>query len=93
MADPVPPASVPPHDEEQVSVLDLALRSGARTVSEEVIPLVEETATVGKRQVVTGRACGVDTPSKGGTEDEMDENDPFSREAAVKGSRSSACAA
>jgi stress response protein YsnF len=55
MADTVPPASVPPHDEEQVPVLDEALRSGVRTISEEVIPLVEETATVGKRQVVTGR--------------------------------------
>jgi stress response protein YsnF len=55
MADPIPHASVPPHDEEQVPVLDGSLRSSARTVSEEVIPLVEETATVGKRQVVTGR--------------------------------------
>ncbi|MGF9764811.1 YsnF/AvaK domain-containing protein [Microvirga sp. 0TCS3.31] len=55
MADPVPPASIPPHDEEQVPVLDEALRSGVRTISEEVIPLVEEMATVGKRQVVTGR--------------------------------------
>jgi len=55
MADPVPPARVPPHDEEQVPVLDESLRSSAHTFSEEVIPLVEETATVGKRQVVTGR--------------------------------------
>jgi stress response protein YsnF len=55
MADPIPSASVPPHDEEQVPVLDDALTSGARTISEEVIPLVEETATVGKREVVTGR--------------------------------------
>jgi len=55
MADPIPPASVPPHDEEQVPVLDDALKSGARTMSEQVIPLVEETATIGKRQVVTGR--------------------------------------
>jgi stress response protein YsnF len=38
-----------------VSVLDDALRSGARSVSEEIIPLVEETVTLGKRQVVTGR--------------------------------------
>jgi uncharacterized protein (TIGR02271 family) len=36
-------------------VPDDALRSGARTVAEEIIPLVEETATVDKRQVVTGR--------------------------------------
>ena len=55
MADPVPPASVPLNDEEQVPVLDDALRSSARTVSEEVVPLVEETAIIGKRQVVTGR--------------------------------------
>jgi stress response protein YsnF len=31
------------------------MRSSASTVSEEVIPLAEEIATVGKRQVVTGR--------------------------------------
>jgi stress response protein YsnF len=55
MADPLPSASVPPHDEEQVPVLDNALTSSARAVSEEVIPLIEETAIVGKRQVVTGR--------------------------------------
>jgi stress response protein YsnF len=55
MADPIPPANVPPHDEEHVPVLDESSTSGTRTVSEEVIPLVEETATVGKRQVVTGR--------------------------------------
>ena len=55
MGDPTHPSSVPPHDDEHVPVLDDALRSGARTVAEEVIPLVEETATVGKRQVVTGR--------------------------------------
>ena len=36
-------------------VLDEALRSGVRTISEEVIPLVEETAIVGKRQLVTWR--------------------------------------
>jgi uncharacterized protein (TIGR02271 family) len=55
MAEPIPPASVPPHNEEQVPVLDDGLRNSARTVSEEVIQLVEETASVGKRQVVTGR--------------------------------------
>jgi stress response protein YsnF len=38
-----------------VPVLDNALRRDSRTASEEVIPVVEETATVGKRQVVTGR--------------------------------------
>jgi stress response protein YsnF len=55
MGDPTHPSSVPPHDEEHVPVLDDALRSGARAVPEEVIPLVEETATMGKREVVTGR--------------------------------------
>jgi uncharacterized protein (TIGR02271 family) len=44
-----------PADEEHVSVLDESSASDPRTVSEEVIPLVEETATVAKRQVVTGR--------------------------------------
>jgi stress response protein YsnF len=56
MGDPTHPSSVPPHDEEHVPVLDDALRSGARTVAEEIIPLVEESVTVGKQQVVTGRA-------------------------------------
>jgi uncharacterized protein (TIGR02271 family) len=42
-------------DEGHVPVLDESLRSGAHTVSEEVIPLIEETASIGKRQVVTGR--------------------------------------
>ncbi len=55
MGDPTHPSSVPPHDDEHVPVLDDALRSGARTVAEEIIPLVEETVKVGKRQVVTGR--------------------------------------
>ena len=55
MADPIPPATLQPHTEEQVPVLEEALTSGDQTVSEEVIPLVEETATVGKREVVTGR--------------------------------------
>jgi uncharacterized protein (TIGR02271 family) len=55
MTDPVTPASMQPADEEHVSVLDESSASDPRTVSEEVIPLVEETATVAKRQVVTGR--------------------------------------
>jgi uncharacterized protein (TIGR02271 family) len=55
MGDPTDPSNVPPHDEEHVPVLEHALRSGARTMAEEVIPLVEETAFVGKQQVVTGR--------------------------------------
>jgi hypothetical protein len=36
-------------------VLDESLGSGSRTVSEEIIPLVEETATIRKREIVTGR--------------------------------------
>jgi stress response protein YsnF len=43
------------HDEEHVPVLEDSLRSGAHTIAEEVLPLVEETASIGKRQVVTGR--------------------------------------
>jgi stress response protein YsnF len=54
MGDPTQP-DVPLHDEEHVPVLDDRLGSDAHTVSEEVIPLVEETATVGRREVVTGR--------------------------------------
>jgi uncharacterized protein (TIGR02271 family) len=37
-----------------VPVLDDALKSDACTVSEEIIPLVEENATISKRQVLTG---------------------------------------
>jgi uncharacterized protein (TIGR02271 family) len=55
MADPISPASIQPQDEEQVPVLEEPLRSGAHTVSEDVIHLVEETATIGKRELVTGR--------------------------------------
>jgi stress response protein YsnF len=55
MGDPTYPSSVPPHDDEHVPVLDDAPRSGAHTTSEEVVPLVEEIATIAKRQVVTGR--------------------------------------
>ncbi|MBO1904239.1 YsnF/AvaK domain-containing protein [Microvirga sp. 3-52] len=44
-----------PDDQEQVPVLDDALRSSPQDLSEEVIPLVDETAAIGKQQVVTGR--------------------------------------
>jgi stress response protein YsnF len=54
MADPVPNPSTRLDDQEQVPVLDDALRSEPRTVAEEIIPLVEESACIGKRQVVTG---------------------------------------
>ena len=55
MDDPTHPSSVPPHHAESAPSLDDAPRSGAHTTSEEVIPLVEEIATIAKRQVVTGR--------------------------------------
>jgi uncharacterized protein (TIGR02271 family) len=55
MTDPTPSPGIRSDDSELVPVLDDVLTSAARTVSEDVIPLAEETATVGKRQVVTGR--------------------------------------
>ena len=55
MSEPTSPSGMHTADEEHVPVLDDSFRSGARAVSEEVIPLVEETAIVGKREVITGR--------------------------------------
>ena len=55
MTDPTASPGTRSNDPDHVSVLNESLGTGAHTVSEEVIPLVEETATVGKRQVVTGR--------------------------------------
>jgi stress response protein YsnF len=55
MADPNPSPSTSPDGQEQEPVLEDVLKSSAHTVTEDVIPLAEETATVGKRQVVTGR--------------------------------------
>jgi len=55
MSDPIQPPNIQSHDEEHVPIVDDALRSGTHTVSEEFIQLVEETAAVGKREVVTGR--------------------------------------
>jgi uncharacterized protein (TIGR02271 family) len=55
MATPTTPTGMHAADEEHVPVLDESLRTGAHTLSEEVIPLVEETASIGKREVVTGR--------------------------------------
>jgi stress response protein YsnF len=55
MGDPTRPPGIQPHDEEPVPVQEEALRSGAHTVSEEVIPLVDEIASISKREVVTGR--------------------------------------
>jgi uncharacterized protein (TIGR02271 family) len=55
MSDPTTPTSRRLDEKEQLPILEEALRTGAHTVSEEVIPLLEETASVGKQQVVTGR--------------------------------------
>ena len=41
-------------DQEQALISEESRKSGAWAASEEVIPLVEEIATVGKRSVVTG---------------------------------------
>jgi len=64
MADPIPNPTAPLDEQEPVPVLDDVLRSGPRTVAEEVIPVVEETATIDKRQVVSGHVrvrTGTDT--------------------------------
>lgn len=53
MADPIPSPNTS-DDQGQMPVLDDVLKSSAHTVAEDVIPLIEETATVSKRQVVTG---------------------------------------
>jgi stress response protein YsnF len=42
-------------DQEPVPVFDDVLLSAPQTAAEEVVPVVEETATIGKREVVTGR--------------------------------------
>jgi stress response protein YsnF len=55
MGDPIPPRRAQAPDEDHVPVLEEPLKGGARTASEEVVPLVEETASVQTRQVVTGR--------------------------------------
>ncbi len=55
MGDPTRPPSIQTRDEEHAPDPGEALRSGAHTVAEEVIPLVEETTSISKREVVTGR--------------------------------------
>jgi stress response protein YsnF len=55
MGDPTRPPSIQTYDEEHAPDLEEALRSGAHTVSEEVIPLVEETTSISNRPVATGR--------------------------------------
>jgi len=54
MADPDPNPSTRLDDQEPVPVLDDSLRRDPRPVAQEIVPVVEESAIVGKRQVVTG---------------------------------------
>ncbi|WP_414476190.1 hypothetical protein [Microvirga sp. M2] len=56
MSNPAQPPSRKPDGEEPLPVLEEAARS-SHSVAEEVIPLVEETVPVDKRDVVTGRVC------------------------------------
>ena len=55
MGNPTTPRDGHSTDPDKVPVLEEAYTSGARTESEEILPLVEETATVHKREVTTGR--------------------------------------
>jgi hypothetical protein len=54
MGDPQPSSRDPTADNDSAPVLKKSVRSDARTAGEEVIPLVEEVATVTKREVVIG---------------------------------------
>jgi uncharacterized protein (TIGR02271 family) len=51
----MPDPTASPDDQEQMPVREDDAGSNRKSLSEEVIPLAEEIATVGKRQVVTGR--------------------------------------
>jgi len=55
MSDPTTPIFRRPDDEQHHARLEASLEAGTQAVSEEAIPIVEETVSVGKRQVVTGR--------------------------------------
>jgi stress response protein YsnF len=55
MGNPTTPRDGQPPDPNTVPVVEEAYRSDTRTEAEEVLPLVEETATVHKRAVVTGK--------------------------------------
>jgi len=55
MSDPTSPPGTRLDHEEHGPIPEEAPRGATHTSSEEVIPLVEETATIGKREVVTGR--------------------------------------
>ncbi|WP_114946661.1 YsnF/AvaK domain-containing protein [Microvirga calopogonii] len=54
MANPVQNPNAPLDNQDQVPVLDDALRSDPRTVAEEILPVVEERAVIDKQQVSTG---------------------------------------
>ena len=53
MGDPTPPVTTLPDNEDHIPILEES-NGDLRTTSEEVIPLAEETASVHKREVVTG---------------------------------------
>jgi stress response protein YsnF len=55
MGNPTTPRDGQPLDPDTVPVVEEAYRGGIRTEAEEILPLVEETATVDKRAVVTGK--------------------------------------
>ena len=55
MGHPTTPRNGEPPDTDKVPVLEEAYRSTTRTEAEEVLPLVEETAAIHKREVVTGK--------------------------------------
>ena len=55
MSNPTTPRDGRPTDPDTISVLEEAYSSDLRTESEEILPLVEETATVHKREVTTGK--------------------------------------
>src|SRR5918995_1023804 len=54
MSNPTTPRDGRPTDPDRIPVLEEAYSSDLRTESEEILPLVEETATVHKREVTTG---------------------------------------
>jgi stress response protein YsnF len=55
MGNPTTPRDGQPLDPDTVPVVDEAYRGDIRTEAEEILPLVEETATIHKRAVVTGK--------------------------------------
>ena len=55
MGNPTTPRDRHSTDPDKVPVLEEAYSSGARTEAEEILPLVEETATVHNREVTTGK--------------------------------------